>query len=220
MPRRLALALLLLVPRLLPAAVPLEMEVWCELEPMIQEGEDFPLSPQAARQQVLDEARGLLSAMIYGASFTYVPADAQRKTAEEFRLAPLAEVAWGDRRLRITEADLRGDRLYARVRYELADFQDARRRAWESNLIPTSSGLGRTSLFTASPPEGKRRSLQEALKDAVRNHLRPVLFNKPREVRGELLLWEPPRTLIDAGDYLTTLTVKLRVTEVRPYSLF
>jgi len=214
--------LLLLTPACLPAASydQLELEVWCELEPMIQESDAYPLSTEAAQERVLEEARALLSAMIYGVRFSYTPSDALRRQAEQFRLTPVAELRWGDPRLRIAEAEVRDARLYARVRYDLQDFQAARRRAWQSNSIPTAAGTGHASLFASSAPEGKRRSLQEAFKEAVRNHLRPVLFNKPREVRGELLLWQAPRIVVDAGDYLTAAAVKLRVQEIRPYSFF
>ncbi len=222
----LALAALLLL-LLLPASSlqataydQLELEVWCELEPMIQESDDYPLSDAAARQRVLEEARTLLSAMIYGVRFSYSPADARRRQAEEFQLSPVAELQWGDPRLQIAEAEVRDARLYARVRYDLQDFQAARRRAWQSNAIPTAAGIGRASLFAASAPAGKRRSLEEAFKEAVRNHLRPVLFNKPREVSGELLLWQAPQVVVDAGDYLSKAAVKLRVQEIRPYSFF
>jgi len=218
----LALSGLLLSPALLGATAydQLELEVWCELEPMIQESEDYPLSDAAARQRVLEEARFLLSAMIYGVQFSYTPPDNQRGNAEQFLLAQVAELSWGDPRLQVAEAEVRDARLYARVRYDLQDFQSARRRAWQSNAIPTATGTGHASLFTSAAPAGKRRSLQEALKEAVRNHLRPIVFNKPREVRGELLLWQAPTVLVDGGDYLTVATVKLRVQEIRPYSLF
>jgi hypothetical protein len=223
-PARLAaLGLLLLLPSWPLQATAydrLELEVWCELEPMIQESDDYPLSDAAARQRVLEEARTLLSAMIYGVRFSYCPADLQRRQAEQFQLTPVAELAWGDPRLQIAEAEVRDARLYARVRYDLQDFQASRRRAWQSNAIPTAAGMGRASLFTSSAPAGKRRSLEEAFKEAVRNHLRPVLFNKPREVRGELLLWQAPQVLVDAGQYLSKAAVKLRVQEIRPYSFF
>jgi hypothetical protein len=225
-PSRVGLAalglLLLLTPALLRATSyeQLELEVWCELEPMIQESDDYPLSAEAARERVLEEARTLLSAMIYGVRFSYTPSDALRRQAEQFRLSPVAELAWGDPRLRVAEAEVRDARLYARVRYDLQDFQSARRRAWQSNAIPTAGGTGHASLFASSAPEGKRRSLQEAFKEAIRNHLRPVLFNKPREVRGELLLWQAPQIVVDAGEYLTSASVKLRVQEIRPYSFF
>lgn len=222
MRRVLILSLLLLVPMLLPAGGygQLEVSVWCELEPMIQENEEYPLAREEARRRVLEEAREILTAMIYGLEFSYTPADAARKTSEEFRLFPIAEIRWGDGQMRIAEAEIREKRLFARVYYDLEDFQSARRRAWESNTIPTATGSGEHSLFTASSPEGKRRSLEAALKDAIRNHLRPVLFNKPREIKGELLLWQEPQIIIASGAYLTRLKVKLQVKEIRPHSIF
>jgi hypothetical protein len=198
----------------------LELEVWCELEPMIQESDAYPLAPDDARRRVLEEARGLLSAMIYGVRFAYTPADTQRRTAEQFQLTPVAELAWGDPRLTVAGSEVREKRLYVQLRYDLQDFQSARRRAWQSNAVPAASGTGASSLFAGPAPQGKRRSLEEALKEAVRNHLRPVLFNKPREIRGELLLWQAPQVIVDAGQYVTTVTVKLRDLEIRPYSFF
>jgi hypothetical protein len=222
LPALLGFLLLLAAPGLLGATSfdQLELEVWCELEPMTQESDDYPLSDAAARERVLEEARSLLSAMIYGVRFSYTPSDARRGSDEQFLLTPVAELGWGDPRLQVAEAEVRDARLFARVRYDLQDFQSARRRAWQSNAIPTAAGTGHASLFAAAAPLGKRRSLEEAFKEAVRNHLRPILFNKPREVRGELLLWQAPRIVVDAGEYLTSASVKLRVLEVRPYSLF
>jgi len=56
-----------------------------QLEPMIQESDDYPCPTPAARQRVLEEARTLLSAMIYGCA-QLQPADARRRQAEEFQL--------------------------------------------------------------------------------------------------------------------------------------
>jgi hypothetical protein len=198
----------------------LSLEVWCELEPMFQESDAYPLSTEQARRRILEEARGILSDMIYGLEFSYTPGDERRKTAEQFVLARVGEIRWADPRLRVVQAELREGRLYAKVLYDLQDFQSARRKAWESNSIPAATGSGSFSLFTGPAPEGKRRSLEEALKDALRNHLRPIVFNKPREVRGELLVWQEPQVVIASGAYLTRVTIKLKVKEVRAYSLF
>jgi hypothetical protein len=198
----------------------LAVEVWCELEPMFQESDAYPLSAEQARLRILEEARGILSDMIYGLQFSYTPGDERRKTVEQFVLTPVAEIRWADPRLRVVEAELREGLLYAKVLYDLQDFQSARRKAWESNTMPVATGTGRFSLFSGPAPEGKRRSLEEAFKDALRNYLRPIVFNKPREVRGELLLWQQPQVLIASGSYLTRVTIKLQVKEIRAYSLF
>ena len=196
------------------------IRLWCELEPMVQENEEYPLSTEAAQMRALEEAREILSGMIYGFRFNYTPGDETRQINEEFTATPIAEILWGDPNMRITDAYVRDSFLFVKVYYDLEDFQFARRRAWASNSVDSSSGLGEYSVFIAPSPEGKRQALQEALKNAVRNALRPVYFNKPREVTGEMLIWNEPHTIIQSGTYTTQLDVKLRVKEIRSYSLF
>ncbi|UCF97841.1 MAG: hypothetical protein JSV89_22165 [Spirochaetaceae bacterium] len=198
----------------------ISLRLWCELEPMVQENEEYPLSTAAAQARALEEARGILSGMIYGFRFSYTPGDSVRKIGEQFTITPVAEVLWGDPNLRIADAYIKESLLFVKVSYELEDFQFARRRAWASNSVEASSGVGSYSVFTAPGPEGKRQALQEALKNAVREALRPVHYNKPREVTGEIIIWSEPQTVIRSGTYTTQLDVKLRVKEIRSYSLF
>ncbi len=219
--RSLPIALLILLPLLCPAqGNPISLRLWCELEPMMQENEDYPLSTEAAQHRALEEARGILSGMIYGYRFRYTPGDALRRIEEEFTLVPVAEILWADPNMRIADAYIEGSLLHLKVTYQLEDFQVARRRAWSSNSVEASSGVGSYSVFTAPSPEAKRWALQDALKNAVREALRPVHFNKPREVSGEILIWNEPHTVIQSGTYTTRADVKLRVKEIRPYSLF
>ena len=75
-------------------------------------------------------------------------------------------------------------------------------------------------MFTLPGLKGKRASLEQAAKEAIRNHLRPIHANQPREIVGELLLWSEPRVVIKSGAYLTVAQVKLKVRDVRSYSLF
>lgn len=199
---------------------PLSLHLWCQLEPMVQENETYPLSTEEAQRRALEEARGILSGMIYGYRFRYTPGDSVRQIAEEFSLAPVAEILWGDPNLKIADVWIKDSLLFVKVTYRLEDFQSSRRRAWSSNSVEFSSGVGSYSVFTATSPEGKQNALREALKNAVREALRPVVFNKPREVTGEILIWNPPDTVIQSGTYTTRADVKLRVKEIRPYSLF
>ena len=198
----------------------ISLRLWCELEPMVQENEDYPLSTEEAQRRALEEARGILSGMIYGYRFRYTPGDAVRKIDEEFSMIPVAEILWADPNMRIADAYVEGSLLFVKVTYQLEDFQVARRRAWSSNSVEASTGIGSYSVFTAPSPEAKRQALQDALKNAVREALRPVHFNKPREVSGEILIWNDPHTVIQSGTYTTRADVKLRVKEIRSYSLF
>ena len=51
--------------------------------------------------------------------------------------------------MRITDAYVRDTFLFVKVYYDLEDFQFARRRAWASNSIDSSSGVGGYSVFIA-----------------------------------------------------------------------
>jgi hypothetical protein len=219
--RLISIALLFLLPLLCHAqSNPIGLRLWCELEPMMQETEDYPLTTEEAQRRALEEAREILSGMIYGYRFRYTPGDTVRKIEEEFTITPVAEILWGDPNMRVADAYVENSLLYVKVSYQLEDFQAARRRAWSSNSVESSTGIGSHSVFTVTSPEGKRQALREALKNAVREALRPVVFNKPREVTGEILIWNQPHTVIQSGAYTTQADVKLRVKEIRSYSLF
>jgi hypothetical protein len=198
----------------------LSVRLWCELEPLVEEGSEYPLSREEAQRRLLEEGRGVLSDMIYGLRFRYTPADSIRGVAEEFTLEPIAEIRWGDPALRIADAWQQDNLLHAKITYRLADFQQARRRAWQSTAIPVSMGSGEASLFTLPGLAGKRASLERAVREAIRNYMRPIHSNKPREIAGEIVLWSEPQVAIKSGAYLTVVQVKLQVREVRSYSLF
>jgi len=220
-PRLITAAALLLVSLYAHAqSEPLSLRLWCELEPMVQENQEYPLSTEAAQRRALEEAREILSGMIYGFRFSYTPGDSVRKIGEIFTLTPVAEILWRDPNLTVADAYVKDSLLFVKVTYQLEDFQFARRRAWASNSVEAASGTGSYSVFTAPSPEGKRLALKDALKNAIREALRPVIFNKPREVTGEILIWNEPQTIIQSGAYTTRLDVKLRVKEIRSYSLF
>jgi len=220
MPRLRLLFSLLLLPLTLSAEEggPLYLELWCELDPLIGGREEAPAAREQTYRFLLEEAAEVLSGMIYGYEFRYTPSDQRRKVAEEFRLTAVARVPWGDPRLKILKAQERNRKLFARLGYDLLDFQADRRRAWSSNTLPLSSGRGEGNLFGGR--QEKLRALQEAIKNAIRNHLRPILFNKPREIAGELVIWEPPRTIVQSGAYITEVAVKLRLEQVTPYRIF
>ena len=67
---------------------------------------------------------------------------------------------------------------------------------------------------------GKIAAFEQSIKEAVRGYARKRVFNKPREINGEVLLWEEPRVTIDSGDYVSTVRIKLFIRELIPYSVF
>ncbi len=192
---------------------------WVELEPMVRPDQGpYPVPAAAAEKSVLEEGRVLFSAMIYGWSFTYFPGDRSRKVQESFELLPVAQVPWGSRHLSVRETTVEETRLWVRMSYALDDDESLRRSGWESNTAALSTGQGKASVMQG--PSAKMSALQDAVRDAIRRSLDVRYVNKPREITGEVVLWDDPESIVRAGFYFTTAKVKLMVRELVPYRIF
>jgi len=192
---------------------------WVELEPLVRIGPgEYPIPIPAAERKLLEEARVLISGMVYGWSFDYTPAVKSRGVAESFTLVPTAQVPWGSPRLRVVETEPSDLRLWARVSYAMNADEAARRSSWESGTAETSTGEGQASMMQGPP--GKMASFREAVRNAIRLNLRARLPDAPRQVTGEVVLWEDPATTVHAGVYRTIAKVKFQVREIVPYRIF
>jgi hypothetical protein len=191
---------------------------WIELEPLVRIEAEYPIPLETAERRLLEEARVLFSGMVYGWTFAYTPGDKERKVEESFILTPIAEIPWGSPRLSVQETEVAGLKLFARICYSPSDDERARRASWAGNSAALSTGRGTANVFKG--PSEKLASLREAMRDAVRSHLAGRLLNKPREIKGSLVLWEDPLTVVRAGTYTTTARVKLQVSEILPYRIF
>ena len=218
MRRCLLLLLLPLFARPASADDRLFVRPWAELEPPVRIEAEYPIPVEKAQRKLLEEARVLLSGMVYGWRFLYTPADRERRVEEVFVLTPVAEIQWGNPRLSALESEVVDTRLFARISYSMNGEEAARRASWGSNSAAQSTGRGTASVFLG--PDEKLASLAAAIREAVRVHLNARVLNKPREIRGEVVLWDDPQTIVHAGSYTTTVRVKLQVSEVIPYRIF
>lgn len=197
----------------------LTIELFAELEPInLETVEAQPATEETILRSLLEEARKIFSGMIYGYSFKYIPADKSRQVNEFFDCKLLGEIKWGDKNLKILKRQIIANRLYVQFSYELEPFQQERLKSWSSLLIPYAMGNGVGLLIQGAL--GKETSLAMAIKEALRNYLRPQIFNKPREIRGEVLLLETPLTIIYAGAYRTTVKIKINLRELIPYKIY
>jgi hypothetical protein len=197
----------------------LSIEIWCEVQPesFAPDADNSP-NEAAAYRQLFEEARLIFSGMIYGYSFTYVPLDKTRRVPELLDIKPIAEIPAGDKNLRYVSGDIADNRLYGRFTYTLAGFQSARLESWRTIAVPAEIGRGEGKVYAGA--EGKKASREQAIKEALRNYLRPRVFNKPREIRGEAVFLESPIMSLQAGTYRSTVKVKINVKEIVPYSVY
>ncbi len=170
-------------------------------------------------QRILEEARYVLSGMVYGFTFSYTPYDKGRRVEEEFLLEPYHWIQRGDPNLFVAEVRVEGSRVYVRVRYALRDFQEAWYQGLRSNVLPAASGTGEAPFYQG--PEGRMKALQEGIKNAIREYARTVMYNKPQTLKGLIVLDAAPRMLLDSGLYKAVVNrAILRLEEVKRYQVY
>ncbi len=197
----------------------IEHEFWIELQPVGQPAEEgYPLAPEEAAQRVLDEARYVYSAMVFGMEFRYTPLDLARQIDERFELTPVAELPWGDPGIRVRSSRQADARLWARIRYTLRDHERRRLDAWSSSRYPVASGRGEATLLGGWT--AKREAIENGLKQAVREYVRARVYNKPREIRGRLAFYDPPRIILHSGSYVAQVRARLDIEMVEPYAVY
>jgi hypothetical protein len=204
-----------------PADAPdrLFIRPWTELEPLVRLGPGpYPIPLDVAEKTLLEEGRTLVSGMIYGWEYSYMPGDKARRVDESFVLTPIAQVPWGSARLHVMETEVTETRLWARMSYALDDQESRRRAAWDSNTAALSTGQGTALLQDGA--DARTKALEAAIRDAIRRSLDIRYVNKPRQITGEVVLWTDPVTLVRAGTYTITATIKFLVRDLIPYRIF
>jgi len=195
-----------------------EGEFWVEIDPFVETEEGFQSTPDETRTRLLEEARYVYSGMIYGFDFVYTPYDATRGVAELFSFEAVAQIPWGDPALTISETWVDGNLLRAHVRYTPQEHQLRWIRMMQSNIYHTAAAWGSAGMFTGV--QGKYDAVAEAVKEALRAHLRPRILNKPKEVVGKVVLTDVPYIMIDAGEYRAKVSVRIDVDEIIPYRMY
>jgi hypothetical protein len=218
-------AFLLLI--LLPAAAQevLRGEVRVDLEPVYVRymDEPTPLDASTARKAALEEAAMLYSAMIYGWSFNYEIGEKARGIGEEFELTPLGSIPFGDPGLRATEAEIREMRLYLWTDYRMTEFQRRRIRMWRAGRVLNVQALGKGPLGGPVETEDwltiKKTALEDAARAGIRNMLRGMERNRPKEARGYIALAEFPVYWIDSGYWTVSARFRVELSEIQPFAV-
>lgn len=192
---------------------------WYEHEPMTIEGAQYgrPARREAIKQ-MLEEARFVFSGMIYGFSFVYTPSDRVREVEEIFTLEPAALIPRGEERIQIRDTREEDGIVRVSVSCSLEEHHKLRLNLWSANTFPAAAGTGSADYF-AGPPE-KINAHKQAMKEAIRGYLRKRIYNKPKEIRGNVALLEAPVCRYASGKYVSTVRVKIDFEEIVEYSRF
>ncbi|MDR0389912.1 MAG: hypothetical protein LBH73_07570 [Spirochaetaceae bacterium] len=201
-------------------------EIRVDMEPVYAAyvDEQYPLDTESTHRRALEEAALFFSAMLYGWSFDYEIGERARRINETFELEALGSVAWGDSRLRVTDARLEGTLFFMWVDYRLDETQVRRMRVWRSGTIQNSHALGYGPV--GGPVELgdwmqiKKTALEDAARAAVRAMLQGSERNRPKHARGYIALDSFPVYRLSSGRWQVNARFRIEITEIIPFSVY
>jgi len=173
---------------------------------------DFPVS------QMRRIAPFIISGMVYGWNFVYVPYDKARGVEEYLEVTEIvsSDVIKGG--IKYTSPWISDNNLNCWVEYVRTDSQVQTYNLWKSIQNPVIGGIGYASVEKGF--EGIEEAAREALKDAVRSYYRKVIKNKPKEITGSVLIRDFPTLGIKSGRYVINLDFFLECGRIVEYSVY
>ena len=178
------------------------------------EGSTF-LPPKEALQEL---SLFLLSGMSYGWSFNYTPQDNQRKVDEAFQIEPINGIKIRKSNITFTQVSIKYPYVHSWAEYTLNEDEIARHSSWASLKYKTIKGAGEGMRKDES--EGVRTAYHNAIKKAILDYAKKTIKNKPKEIRGEVLIKNSPRLYCTSGLFKAEVELYINVKEIIPYSVF
>ena len=195
--------------------------MWAELDayPGLEEAYDkdaeqydFPIK----RMRTI--APFVLSGMVYGWNFVYVPSDKARGVEEYFEVTEVvsSDVIKGG--ITYSSPWIENNNLNCWVEYTRTDSQVQNYNLWSSIQNPVIGGIGYGSIEKGF--DGIEEAARDSLKSAIRNYYRKLVKNKPKEISGSVLIRNLPTLGIDAGRYVINLDFFLECGRIVEYSVY
>lgn len=193
--------------------------LWAQTEifPGVEQPQENAISLPV--QKIKEVAPFLLSGLVYGWNFEYVPYDKARGVAEFFDFAAVRELS--DEEISSVQYEkpwIEDSRLFCWVTYRRSEAQVHLYKSWQSIMHPRIKGTGYADLSEGFA--GIQKACAEALKSAVREYERKWIKSKPKEVSGTVFMCAEPKIGIDAGRYKVTLDFFMEKNKIIEYKTF
>ena len=173
---------------------------------------DFPI------KQIRKIAPFIISGMVYGWNFVYVPSDKARGVEEYLEVTEIvsSDVIKGG--IKYVSPWISESNLNCWAEYTRTDSQIQNYNLWSSIQNPVIGGIGYASVEKGF--EGIEDAAKDALKDAIRNYYRKIIKNKPKEINGAVLVRNFPTLGISSGRYVINLDFFLECGKIIEYSVY
>lgn len=209
------------------AQVPSQIEqiripLWAELDayPGLEKSEDekseFTSIFEYPAKQIKKTAPYLISGMVYGWDFVYVPYDKARGVQEYFEVTEKQSFENYKHLINYEFSDIQESQLNCWCEYKRDAFQLKNYEMWSTLDHPVIKGKGYGSVFEGF--DGFTAAAEDALKNAVREYYRKILKNKPKEISGAVLIRDVPLAGVTSGKYVLNLDFFLECGRIIEYT--
>ncbi len=162
----------------------------------------------------------LINGMINGWTFEYVPYDRTRQVAEFFDFGDVQEFDSyvNPVTYKYPSVDNDNNRILCWAYCNRTASQQLNYERWMSIQHPRVTGHGTGDVSKGF--DGIKDACSAAVRNAVREHWRTLVKNKPKEISGKVLLIQEPRIYIKDGQYVVDLDFFLETDRIILYSLY
>lgn len=195
--------------------------LWAQLDayPGLEEAQDLTSDQyDYPIKSIREVAPFLVSGMVYGWEFSYTPSDKLRGVEEYIEINEIVDFSLAANLITYNQPWIQDNRLNCWCEFERTEDQIKNYYLWASIQNPVTHGRG--TGYLSDGFEGIRTAAKEAVKDSVRTYYRSVIKNKPKEIRGKLLIRDIPTIGIVSGQYVINLDFFLECGKIVQYTVF
>ena len=176
------------------------------------EGFEYPI------KQIKEIAPFLVNGMVCGWEFSYTPYDKKRGVDEYLEINEIVPEVYVKQGIKYSSPWIEDNKFNCWIDYKRSDYDVQTYNQWSTIKNPVISGRGYGKVDIGF--NGIKDAAEDALKEAIRNHYRPIIKNKPKEIRGKVLIKEIPVIGVDEGRYAINLDFFLEWGKIIEYTVF
>lgn len=195
-----------------------DIDAYPEFKEFAQASESSETEYSYAVKQIKSISSLIVNGMVYGWEFTVVPSDKTRRIQEFVEVKPIEPLDEVEKKIIYSSPWVEDNRLNCWIDYNRSEYQIRNYQLWTTIKNPSIQGKGFGPLEEGF--DGIQKACEDALKNAVLNYYKKIIRNKPREIRGKVLIKKPLILGIDSGRYVVTLDFFLESSTIIEYKQF
>ncbi len=199
----------------------IRMPLWAELDayPELKEAQDtqagqfdFPIS------RIKELSQFLLNGMTYGWNFSYTPKDKIRNVEESFEFSEINSISNSGQKIVYSKPWIEDGKFNCWVEFERSEQMIREFKMWHSINFDKIQGKGLGKISDGF--DGIIEASKNSLKNAIREHYREIIKNKPKEIRGKVIIRKLPKIGIISGRYSVELDFFLETNRILKYRYY